>query len=427
MVVKEKTVREGYKTELGAIPVEWEVLKVDSIADKIVGGGTPSRENPNYFKGTIPWVTVKDMDGSFYSNISQEHINEIAIKESSTNLIDEYQVIIATRIALGRGFINTSPVAINQDLKALYLNKELIQPEYFLYWYLSQKELVESMGSGSTVKGIRLEQLRALWVPIPELKEQQKIAEILSTVDEQIENTKQLIEKTKELKKGLMQHLLTKGIGHTEFKQTELGEIPVEWDITTVGSLADFIGSGITPKGGSNVYQSEGIVFIRSQNVHFMGLQLEDVAFISNEIDEKMKRTRVFENDVLLNITGASIGRCTVVPSGFSKANVNQHVCIIRTKKELYPYFLNAYLSSPFGQQQIFKQQLGQTREGLNFQQIREFKIVIPSLVEQQKIAEILSAVDEQFERYEKEKAKYTELKKGLMQQLLTGKIRVTV
>ncbi|PFU64052.1 hypothetical protein COK90_08845 [Priestia megaterium] len=196
-------------TEIGTIPAKWEVSELNDIVVKIVGGGTPARENFSYYNGEIPWITVKDMDGSFYKSKSQEYITEIAINESSANLIDKYQVIIATRIALGRGFINTEPIAINQDLKALYLNKKVIIPEYFLYWYLGQKDKIERMGSGSTVKGIRLEQLRKIKVPLPRLEEQQQIADILATVDEQIESYEQEREKYIEFKKGLMQQLLT--------------------------------------------------------------------------------------------------------------------------------------------------------------------------------------------------------------------------
>ncbi|MGD7050762.1 restriction endonuclease subunit S [Rossellomorea marisflavi] len=197
------------QTELGEIPEGWEVFVLSDLVHKIVGGGTPSRKKIEYYSGDIPWFTVKDMDGSFYKDISQEYINEVAIQKSSANLIDPKKVIIATRIALGRGFINTVSISINQDLKAVYLNEEKVLADYFLYWYLSQAEKIEGLGSGSTVKGIRLEQLKGLNVPVPSLLEQQKIARFLSSVDEQISIYKNEKERLKELKKGLIQKLLT--------------------------------------------------------------------------------------------------------------------------------------------------------------------------------------------------------------------------
>lgn len=196
-------------SEIGEIPVAWEVKTLQHILNKIVGGGTPSRKNSNFYIGSIPWVTVKDMKGDLYQGTAQESINEEAVNKSSTNLISAGNVIIATRMALGRAFINTRDIAINQDLKALYLNKEVIYNPYFLYWYLSNAKMIETLGSGTTVKGIRVEQLTKIKIVIPPMEEQRKIAEILSSVDEEIEGYQEEKVKYEELKKGLMQQLLT--------------------------------------------------------------------------------------------------------------------------------------------------------------------------------------------------------------------------
>lgn len=153
-----------------------------------------------------------------------------------------------------------------------------------------------------------------------------------------------------------------------------------------IGELAEKVGSGVTPKGGSKVYQEDGVMFIRSQNVQWGEFSLEDVAYISEETDEKMKSSRVFNNDVLLNITGASIGRCAVY-SEYSPANVNQHVCIIRTlPSKLDPVFLCEFLNSRYGQQQIQILQAGGNREGLNFGNIRLMKLPDYSFQQQLKI-----------------------------------------
>lgn len=196
-------------SEIGEIPVEWEVKELKKVLEKVVGGGTPSRKNSNFYIGSIPWVTVKDMKGDLYQGTAQESINEEAVNKSSTNLISAGNVIIATRMALGRAFINTRDIAINQDLKALYLNKEVIYNPYFLYWYLSNAKMIESLGSGTTVKGIRVEQLTKIKIVIPPMEEQRKIAEILSSIDEEIDGYQKEKAKYEELKKGLMQQLLT--------------------------------------------------------------------------------------------------------------------------------------------------------------------------------------------------------------------------
>jgi type I restriction enzyme S subunit len=222
-----------------------------------------------------------------------------------------------------------------------------------------------------------------------------------------------------------MQRLLTKGIGHTEFKDSPLGEIPKSWEVVRLGDLVTKVGSGITPKGGRESYLLKGITFIRSQNVLRGKLKLADVAHISQEQHSQMANSQLESNDVLLNITGASIGRSCLVPESLGSGNVNQHVCIIRTIDKLNSEYLSQFLNSLLGKNQINKFQAGGNREGLNFQQIRSFKIPLPSINEQEKISSILNQVDEKLEVLSEKKGQTQWLKKGLMQQLLTGRVRV--
>jgi type I restriction enzyme S subunit len=142
----------------------------------------------------------------------------------------------------------------------------------------------------------------------------------------------------------------------------------------------------MTPRGGKEVYVDEGIPFIRSQNVHSDGLHLEDIAHITLQKHAAMKRTQIRPNDVLLNITGASIGRSTYIPEGFSEANVNQHVCIIRTGWWMVPAYLSYFLNSPYGQDQIYATQSGVTREALNYTQVRSLQVPLAPLREQQRL-----------------------------------------
>jgi len=198
--------------------------------------------------------------------------------------------------------------------------------------------------------------------------------------------------------------------------------VPNGWEWTNLGKLANKVGSGVTPKGGSNSYKSSGIPLIRSQNVLWGTLDLKDVAFIDDSQHEKMKGSVVCKGDVLLNITGASIGRAAV--SNLDEANVNQHVCIIRSDK-LDPEFLRDFLLSSNGQKQIEQFQAGGNRQGLNFEQIKSFKLPLPPLSEQRKIAKILSTWDKAISTTERLIDNSKQQKKALMQQLLTGKKRL--
>jgi type I restriction enzyme S subunit len=201
---------------------------------------------------------------------------------------------------------------------------------------------------------------------------------------------------------------------------------PQEWRSKRLGDLLDKIGSGVTPKGGKESYLPVGIPLIRSQNVLWGKLSLEDVAYIDPAQHRKMSGSYVRPHDVLLNITGASIGRACVVPENLGEANVSQHVCILRPKGALSAKFLLMHLASGYGQRQIDLFQAGGNRQGLNYDQIRTFEISLPPLPEQQKIADILGTWDEALEKLDALIAAKARRKQALMQQLLTGKLRLS-
>ena len=192
------------------------------------------------------------------------------------------------------------------------------------------------------------------------------------------------------------------------------------WTGEKLGAKTKKVGSGITPTGGDKNYKPSGRPFVRSQNIGWGELLLDDVAFIDEETHNSFSSTQIAVYDVLLNITGASIGRSVVADSRIEGGNVNQHVCIIRVKPdELSPFFLNQYLISHDGQKQIDSFQAGGNRQGLNFEQIRSFLIPLPAVfAEQQKIAECLSSVDELIAVQARKVDALKTHKKGLMQQL---------
>jgi len=175
--------------------------------------------------------------------------------------------------------------------------------------------------------------------------------------------------------------------------------LPSGWQIVPMNWLAQKLGAGSTPLGGKSVYQEEGVPFLRSQNVHNDGLRLDDVALIPRAIHERMSGTHIQPQDLLLNITGASIGRCALVPSTFAEGNVSQHVAIIRLFEPAIREFIHLSLISPFYQQMIMDVQVGVSREGLSMQSLKLFPMVIPPLAEQQRIVakvdELMTLCDE--------------------------------
>ncbi len=208
-----------------------------------------------------------------------------------------------------------------------------------------------------------------------------------------------------------------------------LGEIPEHWEVKKLKYVISKAGSGITPRGGASVYQLTGIPLLRSQNIHFGELRLDDVAYITQEMHDEMSNSKVFSGDVLLNITGASIGRCCYVTDNLGDANVNQHVCILRPKKQISTEFLCFILRSNLGQEQINLEQTGSGREGLNFEALKNF--IIPSLELEEQTA-IVQYIETELTRIN---AKITKTKKyitlqkeyrtALISEVVTGKIKV--
>lgn len=330
---------------------------------------------------------------------------------------------------------------INEHLFLLRGRSDRTTPEYLYYLMLSDtgQEQIRNKISGSAQPGLKSDFIRGFPVRLPgSVAEQSQIAMVLSTVDDAIQHTEAAIEKQKRIKTGLMQDLLTKGIdehGHIrseathEFKDSPMGRIPVGWDASTIDQVACHVGSGITPTGGESVYTPDGVLFIRSQNVHFGGLQLDEVAYIPEHIHQSMLRSEVFENDVLLNITGASIGRCCRMPKIDGNANVNQHVCAIRLRDdtEVRTGLLTAVLESHIGQHQIAQLNAGGNREGLNYQQVRSFVLPWPSGQDEcARLYTVMQGIAGYLLSSQSALDKLRVLKTGLMQDLLTGRVSVT-
>jgi len=165
-------------------------------------------------------------------------------------------------------------------------------------------------------------------------------------------------------------------------------ELPKGWEWVRLGELVSKLGAGKTPKGGDTNYQSSGIKFIRSQNVWNDGLVLDDIAYISEEINETMRGSIVHPEDILLNITGASIGRSCLLPDDFDTGNVNQHVAIIRLIKPELRFYIHKCIISPLFQNRIMDVQVGISREGLSMSKLAHFIVPLPPMNEQKRIIE---------------------------------------
>lgn len=209
-----------------------------------------------------------------------------------------------------------------------------------------------------------------------------------------------------------------------------LGKVPSSWKILRVKDITKKIGSGVTPKGGSEVYVDSGIPFLRSQNVYDDGLRIDDVSYIDEETHQKMKNSQLKPYDILVNITGASIGRTCIVPESLPIANINQHIIYIRTKKSLVP-FVSYYFKTNTLKEYINLIQAGSSKEALNMGQTLSTPIVMPSINEQISIAQYLDtqtqAIDKKVGLLNKKIGYYQELRKSVINETVTKGLATNV
>ena len=312
---------------------------------------------------------------------------------------------------------------IAQNIVALEFN-EYCNSE-FMYYYLSSpimQNQISFLNRQSAQPNLKVPDFINLAVSLPPLKEQQKIAEILSSVDAAIEKTEQVIAKTEEVKKGLMQQLLTKGIGHTEFKQTEIGEIPLEWEVVSIESFSTVIrGASPRPKGDPRYYGG---------NVpRLMGADVtRDKKYVTPKIDflteEGAKLSRQMSKGDFVIVCSGTVGLPAIlaidacIHDGFlALKDINPKV----SKEYLY------YIFTQLRQQLDSKATHGGVFTNLTTQIVKEFKIALPSIDEQENISNILKGIDDKIDLEQKHMDKLSDIKKGLMQQLLTGKTRVKI
>ncbi|MGE6390440.1 restriction endonuclease subunit S [Psychrobacter pacificensis] len=280
--------------------------------------------------------------------------------------------------------------------------------------------------------------IKGEYIPLAPKDEQEKILNFLdhetAQIDTLIEKQQTLIQLLKEKRQAVISHAVTKGLNpDAPMKDSGvewLGEVPEHWEVTKLGFHTSKIGSGKTPRGGAEVYQEEGVLFIRSQNVYDSGLRIDksESVFISEVIHEEMSNTKVQGGDVLLNITGGSIGRTCIVPNNFIEANVNQHVCIVRLPISMR-YFIAFILKSSLVKEQIDSIQTGGNREGLNFEQISKFAICLPPEEERADIVSYIETetkkIDSLLEQSNNAIQLMQERRTALISAAVTGKIDV--
>ena len=409
------------ETQIGKIPRDWKSVSINQLSEVRRGASPRPIGDPKYFsdKGR-GWVRISDVTETYkYLRKTSQYLSEFG--ESKSVKVDLGDLIMSICATIGRPILVDMEACIHDGFVVFRNLSREVDTEFLFYVLQKYESKFAGMRQTGTQGNLNTKLVGSTPIPLPPLSEQRAIVGVLSVVDLAVAKVGEVIAKTERLKKGLMQQLLTRGIGHTEYKQTPIGTIPETWQTVKLEDVAEI-------RGNKSVSNFEKIAFIP------MELIPETRIFAKYQIRAKedvRSSTYCEAGDLLLAKITPSLenGKQGIVPS-----DVPNKVALATTEvfpihcKGIDKFFLFYTLKFSKFRNKIISSMIGTTgRQRASKESVERLEIPLPPIDEQQKIAEILSNVDEKLELERNEKSKLERIKQGLMDLLLTGKIRVKV
>jgi type I restriction enzyme S subunit len=413
------------------------------LAQPLQYGATESGFSASDGVAMVRYIRITDIDSS--GNLREEEPTYLTTELAAPYLLRHNDILLARSGAtVGKAFLYEG--ADDAACFAGYMIRarvnEALARSRFIYYSLQSDQYwnyVRSFHSQATIQNLNARLYGNIPIPLPPVTDQDAIVQFLdreaAKADALHDRYELLGHVLEERRIAIITQAVTRGLD-AEVRMKSSGieamtDIPDTWIAARAKFYTAKIGSGVTPRGGAAIYLEGGVAFLRSQNVYDDGLRLDDVVYVSPEIDSEMSGTRLRAGDVLLNITGASIGRTSIVPDSVLPANVNQHVCILRPTAAIVPDYLAYSLKAAHVRQQILSSENGSSREGLNYKQVGDLAICVPnSIVEQQEIVRFLNRETESLDRLLKACRRAAALVKehraALVSAAVTGLIDVT-
>lgn len=414
-------VPEGYKkTKVGIIPEDWEVCRLGEVAE-IVSGGTPSTKIKEYWDGEIPWCTPTDITSSSkYIENTTKYISKEGLNNSSAQLLPANSILMCSRATIGPHSINKVPMATNQGFKSFICKKDKLYFEFLYYLLDIHVPAFIRKANGSTFLEISKHDVKKTMVSRPNLIEQQKIAQILSTWDEAIELKEKLIEQKKQQKKGLMQKLLT--------GEVRLPGFDGEWEEVRLGDIGKCIrGVSYKPDDLLDKKGEESITLLRANNIIDFRINHKEVQYVKK--NNVKKEQLIQDKDIVIAMSSGSLksvgktGFCTATEMGMC---VGAFCAIYRTNNIEFAEYIKHFFETDLYSKQLIGMLEGTNINNLKNSDIESLKIKIPKEVsEVKKVSNLLSISDKEIDLLNQELKLLKLQKKGLMQLLLTGIVRV--
>lgn len=392
----------------------WTTTKVVEVVSKMKAGGTPSRSCPNYWHGEIPFVLIEDMTNTERFLIeTKEHISKLGLQSSSTWMVPENTILLSMYATLGKVIINKIPVATNQAILGIIPAK--VDRDFLYYLLQFSADRLSKLNSQTTQKNLNKQIISDFEITYPiEHAEQRTIAEILTTVDDAIEQTEALIRKYQRIKQGLMQDLL---------------KVNESWTILPLG-IACKKGGGSVQTGpfGSQLhssdYKDEGIPIITVEHLGDNEIIHKNLPLVGKEDYLRLSKYKIITGDLVFSRVGA-IDRCAYVSENENEWLFSGRLLRVRPGSLFDSRFLSYLLNHYPSRLWILNNSVGSTMKCLNTTILSELPVPIPSITEQKEISEKISSIDDLIRNTVQEMEKIARIKQGLMQDLLTGKVRV--
>ena len=425
VAINSVTEKDFHETEAGLIPVEWNCVTLGDVA-KTKSGGTPSRKKPEYFDGEISWVKSGELNDTAIE-FTEETITEHGLQKSSAKIFPQGTMLIALYGAtVGKTAILSINAATNQAVCAVFPDKRLI-PHFLMYQFIARRDELLRERYGGAQPNISQTIVRAFQTIIPPLPEQQRIIAVLKAIQDEIAAQEDMIRELHEFKRSTMERLFTYGVGDTlsETKMTEVGEIPVHWEVVELGNISEF-------RNGLNFSKDDrgsGTLFINLQDI-FADLICDEIGLERADFGDKNISTSLLQHDDIIFVRSSvkeqGVGYvCLFQPTTDEPVTFCGFAIRCRLKTDMSALFLTYLLLSETYRSLIVSKASRMTITNISQKALASIPVVVPPVDEQTEIASLLTNVDEKIAVELDRKTAMEEFFRSMLQQLMTGQIRL--
>jgi type I restriction enzyme S subunit len=403
----------------GKLPEGWEWIFLNEVVDDFVSGGTPSTKIADFWCGDIPWITSAAID-NFYLHAGERHISIEGLNNSASHIILKGNVIVATRVGIGKAAVNLIDVAINQDLTGILVDKKKIMPEFLARFLLSPKlvKSIVSVARGTTIRGLKRSDLEKTKVPLPPLETQCKIVAIL----DKAEQTSRLRAQADELTGGLIQSAFLEIFGDP-IKNSK------GWSLKDLDSVCDEIYRYPTFYGFKYVPEGIPVLKISNMNKNKDGTFIDDISTydkVPKDINEKFPRTIVKEGDIVMEARGTYIGTCAIVTKKLEGSNISPNtIRISPSRDKILPQFL-LYISLTNAWKKEIETRVRYWKAGfgtIKSSEIKNLKILCPPIELQNHFVESVDSFKRLQQSQRQSQQNIDALFGALMQEAFTGEL----